>query len=71
MDPAIITALIVAVGSSITQVIIATAGKRSTEKIINFRLDALTEKVDKHNHLVERMAKAETDIENIKSIACK
>ena len=71
MDPTITTALIVAVGSSITQVIIATAGKRSTEKIINFRLDALTEKVDKHNHLVERMAKAETDIENIKSIACK
>ena len=71
MDPAIITALIVACGSVVTQVLIAAAGKRSTEKIITFRLDALTEKVDKHNHLVERMAKAETDIENIKNIVCK
>jgi len=71
MDPTITTALIVAGGSITTQIVIAAVGKRSTEKIITFRLDALTEKVDKHNHLVERMAKAETDIENIKSIVCK
>lgn len=71
MEPAIITALIVAVGSSITQVIIAIAGKRATEKIINYRLDALTEKVDKHNHLMERMALAENDIKNIKEVICK
>lgn len=71
MDPAIITALIVACGSVITQVLIAAAGKRATEKIINYRLDTLTEKVDKHNHLIERMAIAETDIENIKNIVCK
>lgn len=71
MDPTITTALIVAGGSITTQIVIAAVGKRSTEKIINFRLDALTKNVDKHNHLVERMAKAETDIENIKSIVCK
>ena len=71
MDPAITTALIVAGGSVTTQVVIAIFSKRATERIINYRLDALTEKVDKHNHLVERMAKAETDIENIKNIACK
>lgn len=71
MEPTITTALIVAGGSIITQLIIAAFTKRATEKIINFRLDALTEKVDKHNHLMERMAIAETDIVNIKEHICK
>ena len=71
MDPAIITSLIVACGSVITQALIAAAGKRATEKIINYRLDTLTEKVDKHNHLMERMALAENDIKNIKEVICK
>ncbi len=35
------------------------AGVRQANKLVNFRIDQLEEKVDKHNHLVERMAVVE------------
>ena len=40
-------------------------GVRQANRLTNYRLDELTEKVDKHNHLVERMAKVEGDIKTI------
>lgn len=37
-------------------------GVRQSNKLVNFRIDKLEEKVDRHNQLVERMALAERDI---------
>jgi len=42
------------------------AGVRQANKLVNWRIDRLEEKVDAHNHLVERMVAVERDIENIK-----
>ncbi|MCH3971749.1 MAG: hypothetical protein LKE53_03105 [Oscillospiraceae bacterium] len=35
------------------------AGVRKSNQLVEFRLRKLEEKVEKHNHLVERMAKVE------------
>lgn len=37
-------------------------GVREANKMVNFRLDVLEAKVEKHNHMVERMAVAERDL---------
>lgn len=42
-------------------------GVRQANKLTNYRLDELTEKVDKHNHLVERMAVVEGEIKAIQN----
>lgn len=40
-------------------------GVWQSNKLVNFRIDRLEEKVDKHNCLVERMAVAERDIKSV------
>ena len=42
------------------------AGIMTSTKLINYRLEQLEEKVDKHNSLVERMYKVEGQLEIIK-----
>ena len=37
-------------------------GVRESNRLVNFRLDALEEKVMKHNNLVERMTAVERDL---------
>lgn len=37
-------------------------GVRQSNRLVNFRIDKLEEKVDRHNQLVERMAIVERDI---------
>lgn len=37
-------------------------GVRESNKVVNLRLDNLEAKVEKHNHMVERMAVAERDL---------
>lgn len=37
-------------------------GVRQSNRLVNFRLEELEKKVDKHNNLVERMAKVEMDV---------
>ncbi|MEA4986531.1 MAG: hypothetical protein VB095_00500 [Anaerovorax sp.] len=59
MESAIIVAIIVTIGNIIVQLLIAWNGQKSTEEIINYRIGALEKKVDKHNHLVERMTAVE------------
>lgn len=41
-------------------------GILATQRLTAYRLEQLEKKVDRHNCLVERMALAERDIENIK-----
>ncbi len=40
------------------------AGILASQRLTNYRLERLEEKVNKHNNLVERLAVAERDIES-------
>lgn len=55
MEPEIVVALLSAVGTLIGSL----GGILVSNKMTKFRLNKLEEKVDKHNHLVERMAAVE------------
>lgn len=59
MDNTIVVALISAASALITAIISIALNNR----VINFQIKALAEKVDKHNHLIERMAIVERDEE--------
>jgi uncharacterized protein YdgA (DUF945 family) len=41
-------------------------GVRQANKLVNYRIDQLEKKVDKHNNLCERMIRVENDIKAIK-----
>ncbi|MHC1723266.1 MAG: hypothetical protein AB9836_08700 [Aminipila sp.] len=62
MESTIIVAIIVTGGNILVQLLIAKSGQKSTEEIINYRIGALEKKVDKHNHIVERMTAVEQSI---------
>lgn len=59
MIEGIIGALITAVGSVVCQLIIASNSKN----LIEYKIDELTERVDKHNNLIERTYKLEEKAE--------
>ena len=62
MDTTIAVALISFLGT-----IIGTfAGILTSTKLINYRLEQLEKKVDKHNNLVERMYRLESDVKILK-----
>lgn len=65
MESTIIVAIIVTSGNIIVQLLIAWNGQKSTEKIINYRIGTLEKKVDKHNHLVERMTTVEQSLKTV------
>ena len=65
MNDAILVALLSLVGTLAG----SWAGVRQSNKLVNYRIDQLEEKVDKHNHLVDRMTGAEKDIVNIRERA--
>ena len=53
---------ILSVGGTIIGSII---GILVSQKLVTYRLEKLEQKVDKHNNLVERMAKVEVKIESV------
>lgn len=55
MSGSIIVAILSLVGTCVGSI----AGIIASNKLTDFRLKKLEEKVDKHNHLVERMCKVE------------
>ena len=55
MSGSIIVAILSLVGTRVGSI----AGIIASNKLTDFRLKKLEEKVDKHNHLVERMCKVE------------
>ena len=66
MTPAIITAISTVIGaviSGIVSLVVATKQQSKTMALVEYRLDELEKKVDKHNNLVERMYKVEAEIE--------
>ena len=56
------TTVLVAVLAMMGTIIGSWMGVRESNKMVNFRLDALEEKVSKHNNLVERTAILERDL---------
>lgn len=60
MEPEIVVALLSAVGTLIGSL----GGILVSNKMTKFRLGKLEEKVDKHNHLVERMAAVEQSVKS-------
>ena len=62
MDTTIAVALI-----SFSGTVVGTfAGIITSTKLINYRLEQLEKKVDKHNNLVERMYRLESDVKILK-----
>ena len=53
------TTITVAIISFLVTIIGTFAGIMTSTKLTNYRLEQLEKKVDKHNHLVERMYKLE------------
>ena len=62
MEPEIIIGLLSLCGT----VIGTFGGILASNKLTNYKIDELTKRVDKHNNLVERMFKAEEEIEILK-----
>lgn len=65
MTPAIITALSTLIGAIISGIVaLVVSGKQhdKTIALVEYRLNQLETKVDKHNNLVERMYEAEESI---------
>lgn len=62
MDTTIAVALISFLGT----VIGTFAGILTSTKLTNYRLEQLEKKVDKHNNLVERMYRLESDVKILK-----
>lgn len=60
MEPEVLVALLSAAGT----VIGSLGGILVSNKMTKFRLNKLEEKVDKHNHLVERMAAVEQSVKS-------
>ena len=57
-----LTTIIVAALAMIGTILGSWMGVRESNKMVNFRLDALEKKVEKHNNIVERTAILERDL---------
>lgn len=62
MNPTIISALI----SGAVTLIVCLITQSKTRALIEYKLDELTERVNKHNNLIERTYKLETEVAVIK-----
>lgn len=61
----LITTIIPAVISGIVSLVICLITQNKTQALIEYRLDKVEEKMDKHNNLVERVYKLEQKIEDM------
>ena len=66
MNETILAALISAAAAIIVCIITSSVQTANTKKLIEYRLDQLEAKVDKHNNLVERTYELEKDVAIIK-----
>ena len=57
-----VTTIIVAALAMIGTILGSWMGVRESNRMVNFRLDALEKKVEKHNNVVERTAILERDL---------
>ena len=61
VDPAVITALL----STIPSLAVAIISIVLNNRVIGYKVDALQKKVDKHNGMIERTYKLESDMETV------
>lgn len=62
----IIVALISGGSALLVSVVTNLMSASATRKLLEYRLTQLEEKVDKHNHVIERMTILEYEIQNLK-----
>ena len=62
----IISNVIISFISLIGTVITVAVGNKSTQKLVDYRLDELSRKVEKHNKVVERTFQLEEDSKSVK-----
>jgi hypothetical protein len=65
MDNTIIVALISGLCVGVPSVIATMMSNNKNNALINYRIDELTKKVEKHNNVVERMALQEKETQTI------
>lgn len=58
MDSSIVVALLALIGTTIGSI----AGILTANKLVNYRINQLEEKVSKHNNLIDRMYKVESRV---------
>lgn len=58
MDSSIVVALLALVGTTVGSI----AGILTANKLVNYRINQLEEKVSKHNNLIDRMYKVESRV---------
>lgn len=66
MSETILAALISAAAAIVVCVITSTAQTATTKKLIEYRIDQLEKKVDKHNTIIERTYQLEKEVAVIK-----
>lgn len=62
----IVVALISGGSALLVSVVTNLMSASATRKLLEYRLTQLEEKVDKHNHVIERMTILEYEIQNLK-----
>lgn len=58
---------IISLGSSLLSILVMIIGFAANNKLNNYRLDKVEQKLDKHNNFMERLARLETEVDIIKS----
>lgn len=58
---------IISLGSSLLSILVMIVGFAANNKLNNYRLDKVEQKLDKHNNFMERLARLETEVDIIKS----
>lgn len=69
MSSTVVASIIALVGtiiSAIVSVVICLITQSKTTALMEYRMDKVEEKMDKHNSMIERMFKAEAEIKSIK-----
>lgn len=56
---------IISLSSSLLSILVMIIGFAANNKLNNYRLDKVEEKLDKHNHFMERLAKVEYEVEHL------
>ena len=58
---------IISLSSSLLSILVMIIGFAANNKLNNYRLDKVEQKLDKHNNFMERLARLETEVDIIKS----
>ncbi len=71
MDATILTALISGLCVGIPSVLATLSSNKKTSALITYRIEQLEEKTEKHNQVMERQFKLETEFKDLKEFVNK